>query len=99
MLLFQEGILLSQLLTQLMELPSHHLQIMSVERLSQPVFLTLEHSHMLLFLSQTHMVVRLVTWVVLSQCLNSPIAGHNLKNKLGRIKFGNRDINTKIIYS
>ena len=27
------------------------------------------------------------------------IAGHNLKNKLGLIKFGNHDINTKKIYT
>jgi transposase-like protein len=31
--------------------------------------------------------------------LTPQIAGHNLKNKLGLIKFGNHDINTKKVYS
>ena len=31
--------------------------------------------------------------------LTPQIAGHNLKNKLGLIKFGNHDINKKKIYS
>jgi hypothetical protein len=31
--------------------------------------------------------------------LTPQIAGHNLKNKLGLIKFGNHDINTKKIYT
>ena len=37
--------------------------------------------------------------VVLETVLTPQIAGHNLKNKLGLIKFGNHDINTKKIYS
>jgi hypothetical protein len=31
--------------------------------------------------------------------LTPQIAGHNLKNKLGLIKFGNHDINTKKVYT
>jgi hypothetical protein len=38
-------------------------------------------------------------WNDMKIVLTPQIAGHNLKNKLGLIKFGNDDINTKKIYS
>ena len=45
-------------------------------------------------INQISLSIAIVTIVLTPQ-----IAGHNLKNKLGLIKFGNHDINTKKIYS
>jgi len=43
-------------------------------------------------------IFRLIVYCLQPIVLTPQIAGHNLKNKLGLIKFGNNDNNKKKIY-